>query len=395
MTASLARLVNEGLPLALVLLYRERTGSAADAGWLVAAATFPQLVTGPLGAAGFDTRRRPWVAVRGAGLAAGCACAGIALAAGRQPLGIVAAGAVAIAVCEPLFNGGLSALAGRSHWSPRVFAWDSLAYNVAGLAGPALVTLLAIVASPAWALAAIGAGCAAIATTAVGLTVDEPAKRWKPSATANLRAAVAAIGASPRLRSATLASTVAFAGFGALPMAVVAATDRLGRPASSAGLVLTLAAVGGLGGSLAMTRQRHPWPPDRAVLWALAATGAALVTMCSQSWTLVLAGALLLGVFDAPLLIGLFTVRTDETPLGLRATVFTLAASAKLGAASIGAVLGGQLLDGRATPAGLATIAALQFCAAAFGWLLLRSEARARRTRRTTRTIATGHHRSG
>jgi hypothetical protein len=378
----------------LVLLYRDRTGSAGDAGWLVAAATFPQLVTGPLVAPGLDRRPRPWGAVRFAGVAAGCACAGIAVTAGRQPLALVAACAVAIAFCEPLFNGGLSALAGRSRWSQRAFAWDSLAYNVAGLAGPALVTLLAIVASPAWAMAAIGAGCAAIVATSAGLTVDEPAERSRPAA-ATLRAAVAAIAARPRLRSATLATTVAFAGIGALPLAVVAATDRLGRPASSAGLVLTTAAIGGLAGSLAMTRARAGWPPERAVQWALAGSGVALVLMCSRSWLLLLAGALLLGLFDAPLLVGLFAVRTDETAAELRATVFTLAASAKLAAASIGAVLAGQLLDGRATPAGLAAIAALQWCGATIGWLTLRSGARARRTPTTTPTTATARHRSG
>ena len=73
-------------------------------------------------------------------------------------------------MAAPLLTGGLSALAGRSAWSPRVFAWDSLAYNVAGLAGPALVTLVALLTSPAWSLVAIGAASATAAVTSLGLT---------------------------------------------------------------------------------------------------------------------------------------------------------------------------------------------------------------------------------
>ena len=59
---------------------------------------------------------------------------------------------------EPLLTGGVSAIAGGAAWSTAVFAWDSLAYNVAGLAGPAVVTAVAVLASPAWALVALGVG---------------------------------------------------------------------------------------------------------------------------------------------------------------------------------------------------------------------------------------------
>ena len=48
-----------------------------------------------------------------------------------------------------------------------------------------------------------------------------------------------------------------------------------------------------------------------------------------------------MGVVDGPLLVGLFTTRTDHSPPALRATVFTVAASAKLGTASVGALLAG------------------------------------------------------
>ena len=102
----------------------------------------------------------------------------LATTVGRAPIVVPLLGALAMAGVEPLLNGGVSAIAGRGAWSTRVFAWDSLAYNVAGLGGPAVVTVVAIVASPAWALVALGLGAGAIAVTSLGLTVaDAPAAR--------------------------------------------------------------------------------------------------------------------------------------------------------------------------------------------------------------------------
>ena len=91
------------------------------------------------------------------------------------------------------------------------------------------------------------------------------------------------------------------------------------------------------------------------------------------SWQVLLGGAVLFGVVDGPLLVGLFATRSDRSPPELRATVFTVGASAKLGVASAGALLAGVLLDGRATAAGLAVIGAAHLAAAAIGCLSLRS----------------------
>jgi hypothetical protein len=369
-SASCARLVNEGLTLAVVLLAIDRSGSTVTAGWLIAVTTFPQLVTGPLLGPVLDRASQPWRLLRLAGLATAAATLTIVASLGRTPFAVPAAAALLIACTEPLLNGGVSAIAGRGPWSVRVFAWDSLAYNVAGLAGPALVTLVAVAASPGWALAALGMACAATAVTSLGLSATAPT----PTATADRRRLVPAIrlivSIAP-LRAATVSTTIAFAALGGLPFAVVAAVDRLGRPAADAGVVMTIAAVGGLAGSLAMTRRPAPAHPTRTVLAALAATGMTLVLMAWDSWLVLLVGAAAIGVLDAPLLVALFTARSEHSPPTLRATVFTVAASAKLAAASVGAVAAGQLLDGRATGAGLAVIGAVHVLAAGAGSVTL------------------------
>ena len=358
-------MVSEGFALALVLLTLDRSGSTAAAGWLIAAATFPQLVTGPLLGPVLDRATHPWRVLRAAAAVTAVATLVIVVSVDRWPFVVPAVAALAIAGTEPLLTGGVSATGGRGPWATRVYAWDSLAYNVAGLAGPALVTVVALAASPAWALATLAVVGGAVTVTSLGLSVTSPAEHVR---TGRLGAAVRLIASAPPLRAATLATTLAFAALGGLSFAVVSATRAVGRPAADAGAVMTVAAVGGLVGSLAMTRRAPPRRPSSTVLVSLVAMGVALAVMGLGSWPVLLAGAFFIGFIDGPLLVGLFTARSDHSPPALRATVFTVAASAKLGAASLGAVVAAQALDARSTGAGLVAIGAAHVIAAGAGW---------------------------
>ena len=173
-TGSLARLGAEGTSLAIVVLSLERTGSVATAGVLLACSTLPQLVTGPLAGTVLDSTRRP-------GLVLGTAIAVTALAvvglAADTALGV---GSVALALVlsasEPYLTGGLSAafarLAPGPLEVPRIASWDAVAYNVAGLGGPALVTVVT-----AWA----GATTATV-VLAAGVALALPARPWRRGA---------------------------------------------------------------------------------------------------------------------------------------------------------------------------------------------------------------------
>ena len=215
----------------------------------------------------------------------------------------------------------------------RVYAWIR-SHNVAGLAGPALVAAIAVVASPAWALTVLGVTVAATTVTSLGLAVTASSPE-PPVAGRPIGAAVRLIATSPPLRAATLASTIAFSALGGLSFAVVSATRALGRPATDAGVVLAVAAVGGLAGSLAMTAvarrdgRRHPCS-------AVAATGGVLVVMGLGSWPVLLGGAFLIGFVDG-LLVALFPRAADTGRRACGRRCSPSAASAKLGAASIGA----------------------------------------------------------
>ena len=259
-TASLARLTNEGLAIALVLIAEQRTGSTAQAGVLVAASTFPQLVTGPLLGPVVDRSRHPWALLRVAGVVTAGAAVLLATTVGRAPLVVPLLGALAMSGVEPLLNGGVSAIAGRGAWSTRVFAWDSLAYNVAGLGGPAVVTAVAVLASPAWALVALGCGAGAITLTSLGLTVaDEPADRIDVPGRRTIAAAVRLIATRRAVaqRDARHDASASPPSAGCRSPSSRPPRRADGRPAD-AGIALTVSAVGGLA-----RIARHD-PPARA-----------------------------------------------------------------------------------------------------------------------------------
>lgn len=433
--ATAARLAPEGLPLALVLLVRERTGGLADAGVLTACVTLPQFVLGPLGGARLDRTSRPWPALTTASLVAALAVTGLAMTAGRAPLAVPAALAVALSATEPLLTGGLSATAAATLDSSRpgrVQALDSLAYNVAGLAAPAAVAVLAGVVGPEVALAALAGGCVVAAGATVGLAslIDRGATgrrdagtaggdastddRWPagtgaldgdhsdrtdhgragherngpesngpgrngrepPAGAVPLRQAAAALVRVPPLRATTAATTVAHCAIGAVPFAAVAAAAAHGLDADRGGHLVTAIAVGALAGSVAMTRLPLPRSAERLVLASLAAMGVVAVAAGGLGWAGVLVAAAVFGVWDGPLLVGTYAVRAGHGPPGAVASVFTVAASLKLGAASIGALAGGYLLDGRATAAGLVAIGVAHLAAAAVGLALCRPPGR-------------------
>ncbi|MGD9998960.1 MAG: hypothetical protein AB7U39_18735, partial [Ilumatobacteraceae bacterium] len=254
---------------------------------------------------------------------------------------------------------------------PTVHAWDTFSYNVAGLLAPVLVTVVAAADDAAAATFALAIAVLLGSAVSQGLRTGPASSSAEPGTNKpGVRPALAAIRDSAPLRAVTLSTTVAFVGIGGLTFAAVAATRAADRPTNDAGQLFTVLAVGGLLGSLLMTRRPSPARPERVVAVTLAATGVVLAGMAvTEWWPALLLGAGLVGMLDGPLLVGLFAVRVAGAPADLRATVFTLGASAKLGASALGAVLGGQLLGGRSTSVGFVLIGVVHLAAAALAWL--------------------------
>src|SRR4051794_11346687 len=162
--AAFAGRLADAMWLAPVLLVLDRTGSAGRAGLVLSAATLPTLVTAPLIGAWLDShpRRRAAIAVHLVVLAAA--------------LGALLAGVPAI-VCaffagllNPLVTGGFSSMVPSLGHGTRGSALDSMTYNVAAVAGPALAAAVAFAgAGTAVALQA------AIALAGVPLVLSLPA----------------------------------------------------------------------------------------------------------------------------------------------------------------------------------------------------------------------------
>jgi hypothetical protein len=354
----------------MVVLAIDRTGSAALAGVLLACSTLPQLVTGPVLGAALDRSRRPGAPL-GAAVVLSAVAVG-ALAADRAFAVVAVLAALALALTQPVLTGGLSASFGRLAGGPadagRIASWDSVAYNVAGLGGPALITVVAAIAGATTATVVLAVAIlAALPTVLGGWPAGRPDKTTSTRAT--LRAALRTMVERAPLRAVTLTTTVSFLGIGGLTIAAAAAARGTGRDGAAAGEVVTAIALGALAGSVLWTRLRPPARPARTVTIATAATGLALVGMGAGGWPVVMVGAVIVGVLDAPLLIGTFVARHAESPLELRSSVFTVGASLKLAASSFGALVAGWTLGTAMTAIGLAAIGAVHLVAAALGWL--------------------------
>jgi MFS family permease len=343
--AAAVRTADEGAQIALALLALERTGSAGLGGALVAVLLVPHVLAAPVVGLLVDRARRPGLLLGAAAAAFGLALLVAAVGLGRLPTALVLAVLLAGGCCGPALTGGLSSRLGTmvpDDRLPRAFGLDSLTYNTAGMAGPAVAAVLAGTTSAATAAVALGVaavvGGAGIATLPAGGAV---------TSTTDLLGGLRAIVREPVLATLTGSTSLGQLGFGMLPIVVAVAASRAGEPAA-AGWLLTATAAGGLVGSLLWTR----WParPQRSPRWvAIGLAGAGLPVLAGGLHpTLPVLAVLFVvaGVADGPLFGALLLTRQHWSPPAQRSQVFTLGAGAKISAAAAGAALAGALAGG-------------------------------------------------
>lgn len=273
----------------------------------------------------------------------------------------------------PAITGGLTSqlpgLVGADR-TPRAFGLDSLFYNIAGMAGPAVAGIMAATAGPAVAqtlLAACGvAGAVGVATLPMA-----PRPRPTSRSQVGLLSGAREILRRRTLRVVTLTSMLGQVGPGALPVVAALLASSRHSPASS-GLLLTAAAAGAFVGSLLWTWR--PLAPQKSPLVsAVAMIGvgeplAAAAVAQTIGVTAVLFG--LSGIFVGPFASALFTVRTEYAAEAVRTQVFTIGAGLKVTAAAAGAALVGLVTD---LPVGtqLLLVASSPFLAGVLGVVFL------------------------
>lgn len=343
-----ARIADEGARVSLVLLALDETGSAALGGAMIAALLVPHVVAAPLVGAMVDRARRPRWILASAVLIFAASLFLVAQLLGRVPLWVVFALLLLGGSCGPAITGGLTSqlpgLVGADK-APRAFGLDSLFYNVASMAGPALAAITAAAATPAAAQSLL-AGSAALGALGVAALPVASHHQLCQEARPSLLSGAKEILRQRTLRLITLSSTLGQVGPGALPVAAAVLATSLDRPASS-GLLLTAVAAGSFLGSLLWTW--HPIAPHRSPLVTtvsmigIGVPIAAAAATPSIGATAAIFG--LSGIFIGPFGAALFTARTHYAAEAVRTQVFTIGAGLKVTASALGAALIGPLTN--------------------------------------------------
>jgi hypothetical protein len=263
-----ARMAQTMIPLALLLLFRQRTGSFAAAGLAVAVSGLAFVAGGPVVARLADRRGPRVLAVAGAVSAASL----VLLAVTSSPVVSWVAVAAAGASTPPLtaaLRATITAELPAARDRAAAFSLDAIATELLFVAGPALVAAAAALGGTADALFA-AAGLVVTGSALVTRAAGRDARRPAP------------VAAAPR-RSASLTPWLAvgaaqMAAIGFVEVAAAARVIQLGHPAA-AGTVLAVWAAGSIAGGLAYGSRDWPGPVSGQlrVLLLLLAAGLAVV----------------------------------------------------------------------------------------------------------------------
>ncbi|MEU8778672.1 MFS transporter [Streptomyces sp. NPDC048606] len=380
LTALCARLADEGVAVAVILLAVHRTGGAAQGALVLTAWMAPHVLAAPLTGAVAARARRPRLLYAGALGGFALSIAALALGIGRLPLPLTLVVAAAGGCCGPIVSGGLSSLITRllpaGEEQDRAYSWDAVVYNVAGIAGPGTAGLAASYFSPTTALLILAgtAACACALVTTLRPRAGESPTTERTPLRRDLVDGATTVWKVRELRAITAATCLAFTGIGALTTTAVLLATRLGHPGAG-GLLMTAFAVGALVGTLGMARWRNVTSSQRSALVGLLVTAAGLAAATLVSpLPLVAACYAVAGAGDGLVLTATLRLRAEHAPPRWRPQVFTIGAGLKITAAAAGSALAGTATV--ATAPWYLLAAALTQAAAALLYHLARRDTR-------------------
>ncbi|MEV7232350.1 MFS transporter [Polymorphospora sp. NPDC051019] len=355
MTAFFARLADEGMAVAVVMLAVDRTGSAAHGAFVLTAWMAPHVFAAPLAGAVAARARRPRLFYAGALGGFAMAISALAISIGRIPLPLALAIAAAGGCCGPIVSGGLSSLITRllpaGGERSRAYSWDAMTYNAAAVAGPGTAGLVASALSPATAMLVLSAAaaCACVLTALLPLRTGVEGSPVVPTRLRrDMADGVRTVWQERELRAITAATCLAFTGIGALTTTSVLLATSLGS-AGAGGLLMTAFAVGAMAGTLGMTRLRPTVLPQRLAVIGLLGTALGLAAAALVSSVPVAAVCFAAaGACDGLVLAVTLRIRADHSPPQLRTQVFTIGAGLKISAAATGSALAGLATVGTA-----------------------------------------------
>lgn len=353
------RLPSAMVPLALLLMVQQQTGSYAVAGLAAATLGVASAVMAPVLGRVADRRGPRPVLLAQAAAYPLLLAALIAVVLGGAPTSALIAASAAAGAATPLVSGTVRALWSRV--DPRVrstaYALDATATELVFVVGPSLVAVLAVAIAPAVAVGL--AGSLAVAGT-IGIAASAATRAYVPSPGAG--SGMFSTVLTPGMPRVLVSGSALMLGFGALEVAVPAFADHVGAPGLS-GLLLALWALGStIGGLWFGARVLSISLPRQYRLLLLGVTiGLAPLAWVSSPWAL---GALLFlgGSAIAPTLTVQNTLVGSLAPQHATTEAFTWLSTITVGASAVGAAVGGAIID---SPAGVSGSLALAAAGAA------------------------------
>ncbi|OLR94543.1 MFS transporter [Actinokineospora bangkokensis] len=381
LAATAARVADEMVGVALVLLALDRTGDPALAGLMVTAYALPSIASGPVVGAVLDRSPHRTRVLAANGLLLAAACVGVERTLGHGPSAVPLLLTAVTGVALPLTSGGYSSLVPllvpRDQLT-RANSFDAGSFSVAAILGPGLAGALAGgVGSPAAVLAISGlAVLGALATATLPRVARADADR--PRLGRVVRDGLVHLATTAPLRGATLATVVAFLAAGLLSTAFPLRAAEVGAAESAGGYLWTAMEVGSLVAVLLLSRRLLAGDrPERVVFGCLTAHGAVLLTVAlAPALPQALVAAAAAGLANGATLPAIMATRQRHTPVGLLSQVSVTGGSLKIAAFAAGAAAGGWLVPAVGAGAGIAVAAAGQLLAAGLGALAARSGSR-------------------
>src|SRR5688500_2759430 len=330
------------VPLALLLMVQQQTGSYAVAGLAAATLGIAMAVMAPV-LGRFADRRGPRVVLFAeAALYPVMLAVLVAVVLGGAPTPAVIAASAAAGASTPLVSGTVRALWSRVDPAvrPTAYALDATATELVFVTGPTTVAALAVFASPAWAVGVAGvlAVCGAL-----GIATSGAMRSWVPAPAA--RTGLFSTVLTPGMPRVLVSGSALMLGFGALEVAVPAFADRAGSPGLS-GVLLAVWSLGSVAGGLWFgARVVSVWLP-RQYRWGLLGVTIGMVPLAAVSSPWVLGVLLFLGgTAIAPTLTVQSSLVGSIAPRHATTEAFTWLSTIAFGASAIGAALGGALIE--------------------------------------------------
>jgi predicted MFS family arabinose efflux permease len=334
----IGRMAQTMMPLTILLLFRQRTGSFAAAGIAVAVSGIASVAGGPVTARLADRRGNRVLAGAGAVSAASLALLAVAPSPAVSWIAVAIAG-MSVPPLTSALRAAITARLTAERDRAAAFSLDAIATELLFIAGPALVAAAVALGRTADALFVAGA-LALAGSASVTLAAGHSARQPAPPAAPARRGASQAALLAPWL--AIAAAQMAAIGF--IEVAAVGRAIQLGHPAS-AGTVLALWAAGSVAGGLIYGSR--DWPGHAAgqlrVLLLVVAGGFAIVS-AGQDMTWLYPLMFAAGLACAPAAAALTTSFSMAGTTATRAASFAwLASSSSLGG-SAGYAAAGLLL---------------------------------------------------